>query len=69
MNSNIYWIYSNFHDENTKRLFEIIPDHLKDHLYNLVLLADEGLKDIYELSSESEMEDEPDEPFIMDYQN
>jgi len=65
MNSNFYWIYSNFHDENTKRIFEILPLHLHDHFYSLVQLADVGLKELYDLSDESDIDDEPYDPYII----
>ena len=65
MNSNYFWIYSYFHDENTKRIFEILPDNLKDYFYSLVQMADDGLKEMYDLSSDSDIEDdEPNDPYI-----
>jgi len=64
MNSNFYWIYSHFHDNETKRIFEIIPDNLKDYFYALVQMADEGLKEMYDMSSDSDIEDdEPQDPY------
>ena len=63
MNSNYYWIYSHFHDDETKRIFEILPEHLKDYFYALVQMADDGIKELYDLSSDSDIEDdEPDSP-------
>jgi len=65
MNSNYFWIYSHFHDDETKRIFEIIPDNLKDYFYALIQMADDGLKELYELSSDSDIEDdEPNDPYI-----
>ena len=65
MNSNFYWIYSHFHDYETKRIFEIIPDNLKDYFYSLVQMADDGLKEMYDMSSDSDIEDdEPQDPYI-----
>jgi len=67
MNSNYFWIYSHFHDDETKRIMEIIPDNLKDYFYALVQMADDGLKEIYGISSESDIEDdEPNDPYISD---
>jgi len=64
MNSNFYWIYSHFHDNETKRIFEIIPENLKDYFYALVQMADEGLKEMYDMSSDSDIEDdEPQDPY------
>jgi len=66
MNSNFYWIYSHFHDDDTKRIFEILPLHLHDYFYSLVQMADEGLKELYDLSDESDMDDdEPNDPYII----
>ena len=63
MNSNYYWIYSHFHDDETKRIFEILPEHLKDYFYSLVQMADDGIKELYDMSSDSDIEDdEPDFP-------
>lgn len=63
MNSNYYWIYSHFHDDETKRIFEILPEHLKDYFYALVQMADDGIKELYDMSSDSDIEDdEPDSP-------
>lgn len=65
MNSNYFWIYSHFHDDETKRIMEIIPDNLKDYFYALVQMADDGLKELYDLSSDSDIEDdEPNDPYI-----
>ena len=67
MNSNYFWIYSHFHDDETKRIMEIIPENLKDYFYALVQMADDGLKEIYGISSESDIEDdEPNDPYISD---
>ena len=67
MNSNYFWIYSHFHDAETKRIFEIIPENLKDYFYGLVQMADDGLKEMYDMSSESDIEDdEPQDPYNMD---
>jgi len=66
MNSNFYWIYSHFHDDETKRIFEIIPDNLKDYFYGLIQMADDGLKEMYDMSSDSDIEDdEPQDPYII----
>lgn len=63
MNSNYYWIYSHFHDDETKRIFEILPDNLKDYFYSLVQMADDGIKELYDMTSDSDIEDdEPDFP-------
>lgn len=63
MNSNYYWIYSHFHDDETKRIFEILPENLKDYFYSLVQMADDGIKELYDMSSDSDIEDdEPDSP-------
>ncbi len=63
MNSNYYWIYSHFHDDETKRIFEILPDNLQDYFYALVQMADDGIKELYDMSSDSDIEDdEPDLP-------
>ena len=63
MNSNYYWIYSHFHDDETKRIFEILPDNLQDYFYSLVQMADDGIKELYDMSSDSDIEDdEPDFP-------
>jgi len=67
MNTNYFWIYSHFHDAETKRIFEIIPDNLKDYFYALVQMADDGLKEMYDMSSDSDIEDdEPNDPYISD---
>jgi len=64
MNSNYFWIYSHFHDAETKRIFEIIPENLKDYFYALVQMADDGLKEMYDMSSDSDIEDdEPQDPY------
>ena len=66
MNTNYFWIYSHFHDAETKRIFEIIPDNLKDYFYALVQMADDGLKEMYDMSSDSDIEDdEPNDPYII----
>ena len=65
MNSNYFWIYSHFHDAETKRIFEIIPDNLKDYFYALVQMADDGLKEMYDMSSDSDMDDEPNDPYYI----
>ena len=63
---NYFWIYSHFHDVETKRIFEIIPDNLKDYFYALVQMADDGLKEMYDMSSDSDIEDdEPNDPYII----
>lgn len=63
MNSNYYWIYSHFHDDETKRIFEILPDNLQDYFYALVQMADDGIKELYDMTSDSDIEDdEPDFP-------
>lgn len=66
MNSNYFWIYSHFHDAETKRIFEILPENLKDYFYALVQIADDGLKEMYDLSSDSDIEDdEPNDPYYI----
>jgi len=66
MNSNYFWVYSHFHDDETKRIMEIIPDNLKDYFYALVQMADDGLKELYDLSSDSDIEeDEPNDPYYI----
>ncbi len=65
MNSNYFWIYSHFHDAETKRIFEILPENLKDYFYALVQMADDGLKETYDMSSDSDMDDEPKDPYII----
>jgi len=66
MNSNYFWVYSHFHDDETKRIMEIIPDNLKDYFYALVQMADDGLKELYGLSSDSDIEDdEPNDPYYI----
>ena len=66
MNSNYFWIYSHFHDAETKRIFEIIPDNLKDYFYALVQMSDDGLKEMYDMYSDSDIEDdEPNDPYLI----
>jgi hypothetical protein len=66
MNSNYFWIYSHFHDAETKRIFEILPENLKDYFYALVQMADDGLKEMYDMSSGSDIEDdEPNDPYYI----
>ena len=65
MNSNYFWIYSHFHDAETKRIFEILPENLKDYFYALVQMADDGLKEMYDMSSGSDMDDEPEDPYYI----
>tara|TARA_R110000772_G_scaffold164554_1_gene275990 strand:- start:2048 stop:2251 length:204 start_codon:yes stop_codon:yes gene_type:complete len=63
---NCYWIYSHFHDEQTKRIFELLPEDLKDYFYSVIQMADEGLHELYSDSEDEESDIEEDEPDEMD---